>query len=238
MNINIFLVCYNESALLPHAINHYRKYLPSAKITIYDNESTDKSVEIAKTLGCEVVSWNTNNITNEYLLKDLKNSCWKNIQEGWIIMADMDEFLCVNEDELNNEMKNGISILTIKGINIIGESQKIDLSDIDLQLVTRYVDYNLESKSLCFLREKIDNMNYHIGAHLCNPIGKIQYSSKLYLNKHMHFLGLPFLINKYKQGHERCKLMRKHGMDIHYTDDIDIITNNYNNLKSKSNILV
>ena len=38
-------------------------------------------------------------------------------------------------------------------------------------------------KKLCFLREKITEMNYEIGAHHSNPLGYIKYSSKIYYNK-------------------------------------------------------
>jgi glycosyltransferase involved in cell wall biosynthesis len=227
MDINVILVCYNESALLPHTIKHYKKYLPSCKITIYDNQSTDNSVELAKSLGCVCIDWDTNNHTDEYKLRDLKNNSWKTIQSGWIIMADMDEFLCVTEDELIEEKKNGTTILKTVGLDMIGESETLDLTDIDLQSITKYQSNVYESKKLCFLREHIQEINYQCGAHNCKPVGTVKYSSKVYTNKHMSILGLNFLIHKMIQRYNRSELMRQKQMDTHYTDNITKITEMY-----------
>jgi glycosyltransferase involved in cell wall biosynthesis len=106
MDINVFLLCFNESILLPHSIKHYKKYLPSCKITIYDNESTDNSVEIAKELGCNIMSFSSNNSLNEYIQTSIKNNYWKSIEKGWIIMADMDELLCITENDLIKEFNS------------------------------------------------------------------------------------------------------------------------------------
>ena len=231
---NIFLLCYNESALLPHTIKHYRNYLPNSVITIYDNESTDNSAEIAISLGCKVVSWSTNNITNEIKQRDLKNNCWKNVSSGWVIIADMDEYLYVTESDLLQEMNNGVSILSIRGINIIGESKTVDLSDIDLQNITKYSECPTESKNICFFRQSIKQMNYSYGAHLCKPKGNVVYSKTIYINRHMNFLGLEFYIDKVTKRYSRNEKMRTYGMNVHYTNDIEKAKEYYNNVLESS----
>jgi hypothetical protein len=230
MNIHVFLLCYNESVLIPHTVNHYKKNMPSCIITILDNKSTDNSVELAKSLGCNVITWSSNNIQNEYILLNIRNNCWKNVKRGWIIMADMDEFICITESELLYEKNKGTTIINIKGIDMIGESKTLDLTDIDLQQIKKYRNFPPESKKICFLRQAIKEMNYSYGSHNCNPVGKIRYSSKPYFNKHMCNLGLPFLTEKMVNRYERNNVMRQKGMNYHYTNDVNNITTQYNNL--------
>lgn len=234
MDINIILVCYNESILLPHAVKHYKKYLPSCNITIYDNQSTDDSVEIAKQLGCTCIDWDTQNRIDDYKLQYLKNNCWKNIQNGWIIMADMDEFLCVTEDDLIREMKLGTSILNVIGYDMIGESKTIYLTDIELQNIKKGVKNICLNKNICFMREKITDINYGIGAHSCNPIGDIKYSSNTYIMKHMNFLGINYIINKLNNRYLRSEEMRKNGLAVHYTNNNEEIINRYNDCLNNS----
>lgn len=226
-DINIFLLCFNESVLLPHTIKHYKKYLPSCKITIYDNESTDNSVEIAKELGCSVVSWNSKNIHDGDIMTRLRNSVWKKCVSGWIIMADMDEFICVTEDELQTELASGTTILTIQGYEMIGESATLDLSDIDLQQIEKCIFNKYESKNLCFLREAIADMSYGPGCHRCKPRGTIKYSSTTYINKHMNYLGLNFITDKMIKRYGRSHKMRKKGHSIHYTNNVAKIEGRY-----------
>ena len=170
---------------------------------------------------------------NEYKLTNIKNNCWKSVRDGWVIVVDMDEWLCVTENDLINEKNNQTTLLTIQGRDIVGNSECVNLSDINLQTLNKYVENIYESKNLCFYRPSIKFINYLHGAHFCNPKGKINFSSKVYINKHMCNLGLPFLINKHKNRYNRSELMRSRGIAIHYTDDNTVITENYNSLKSK-----
>jgi hypothetical protein len=80
-------------------------------------------------------------------------------------------------------------------------------------------------------------MNYAPGSHSCKPIGKIKYSSNLYINKHMQYMGLKFITNKHVERHKRNELMRKKNWNIHYTNDVNIIKRNYLHALESSHIM-
>ena len=169
----------------------------------------------------------------------IKNNCWKHIQKGWIIVADMDEFLDINLKDLMNETKNGSTILNIKGYQMIGESKTTDLSDIEINKINKCVEYDLENKKLCFLRDSIEEINYTGGAHFCHPKGeKIQYSDKVYKNKHMKYLGLPYFLEKNIVNYERTHRMREEkNMSTHLLGDDSINKKKYFDYLCKSKAL-
>jgi len=237
MTTHIFLLCYNEEILLPHTIHHYRKNIPDCKITIYDNESTDSSVKIARNLGCEIISWTSNNMLNEHMQQEIKNTCWKKIENSWVIVADMDEWLCVTANDLQEEREKGTTILTIKGYNVIGQSIKEKLEDVDLHNLNQVARNEFEDKNICFYVNDIKDINYNLGAHHCSPAGNVKFSNTCYIIKHMEYLGLPFIINKIKKRYERTSEMRKQNIAIHYTDDVDKIKRNYDSNVQKSTAL-
>jgi hypothetical protein len=226
--VNIFLLCFNEEILLEKTVHHYKKYLPNCYITIYDNKSTDNSINIAKTLDCNVISWESNDEINENKFIDIKNNCWKNVK-GWVIVADMDEWLCVSNEDLKNENIMGTTILKTQGYNMIGESNSVRLNDINLHDINKAVKYDRESKNICFNSSHINEISYSIGAHDCNPTGNVKFSKKIYTLKHMEKLGLPFLTDKLKARYKRNISNIKNGTGIQYTDNLNKITEYYMN---------
>tara|TARA_B100001123_G_C15296832_1_gene1019518 strand:- start:1632 stop:2399 length:768 start_codon:yes stop_codon:yes gene_type:complete len=227
--------------LLPHTIEHYRRNIPNAKIIILDNESTDKSVEIAKSLDCEIISWRSPRWEgmDEFKLSNLRRNCWKKINTGWIIVTDMDEWLCVTEKELENELNNNVSILNVVGINMVGESQQLNLSDIKLHCIKKYNLDPYRSRDKCFLREKINNINFNLGAHHAIPDGNIKYSTKIYFNKHMEMLGEKYYVNKHVKRTQRVQNQRKKHPKVcaHYTDDINCLKKTYRDNLEKAKII-
>ncbi len=52
--IAVLIPCYNEAKTIEKVVNEYKKALPEADIYVYDNNSTDKTDEIAKKAGAIV----------------------------------------------------------------------------------------------------------------------------------------------------------------------------------------
>jgi len=228
MKVHLFLLCYNEEVILPYTLRHYKKNFPNAEITIFDNYSTDRSVSIAEEQGCKIVKYDSNGQQDEVLLIGLRSHLWKkHMDKGWVIMCDMDEWLDMTEEQLEEEDRKGTTIITTKGFNMVGESKKFDCSDIDLfEIKKGFYDENM-SKRICFKYPEVSSIEFWYGAHLCFPQGHIVYSSESFLLKHYDILGEEYIIDKRSKRYERNQINRMSGINGHYTFDKDTLRSVY-----------
>ena len=153
------------------------------------------------------------------MLRDLKNNVWNQISSGWVIVADMDEWLCVTAEDLEREGRAGTTILHTFGLNVFGNSASTTLDDVDLHALNTGQPHPPESKAICFRRPQISAMNYNPGAHKCAPGGDVRWSKRTYVLKHMAWLGRPFIVEKYQKRYARGKEQQLRGLGTHYTDD-------------------
>jgi len=229
MDITIFLLCYNESHIIRETIAHYKKQFPNAQFIISDNYSTDNSVEIANLLGCKIIKFDTKNTQDENIMLYIRSNCFTQFDvTNWVIVCDMDEWLCITEDELKKEEENGTTILKTIGYEMIGESILEQLSDINLHSISKGIQNKSMNKSICFNTNYIKDIGYTHGSLTSNPKGMVKYSEKQYIIKHMNMLGLKYFITKNINRYERNEYMRKANFNMHFMNDEVIITKKYN----------
>src|SRR5215813_10974688 len=58
LRIAVLVPCYNEEAAVATVVADFRKALPAASIYVYDNNSTDRTIEVARQAGATVRSEN------------------------------------------------------------------------------------------------------------------------------------------------------------------------------------
>ncbi len=56
LRVAVLVPCFNEEAAVATVVGDFRKTLPAAEIFVYDNNSTDRTVEVARAAGAEVRS--------------------------------------------------------------------------------------------------------------------------------------------------------------------------------------
>jgi hypothetical protein len=258
--LHVYIVTKNEEVMLPHAVKHYRTRFPGCPITVYDNNSTDKTVELARGLGCTVRRWYTkDDIQDNPKLAILKSECWKqdyvdDQDPPWVIVVDADEWLDMWESDLVAEDALGSVIITTEGFAAVGRSHRLDLADIDLHAIrfgmaamgaTRpgFVPKkqtrarNLYSKSVCFKRGRngLSAMNYTFGAHSARPVPmNATRSANCYVLKHMDAMGERYLTDKHQRRFDQAANSRKLRLSTHYRTDPQQIIKIYRHMLNSS----
>jgi hypothetical protein len=207
MKFELFCPVYNEEYMLPYMVNWYKHKVGEHNIVfnIYDNGSTDNTVQIAKDLGCNVGVFETGGQVRDDLLMDWKNSIWKDSKADFVIVCDCDEFVDICVEQLN-----GYTLLPTIGYNmvgILGENPDIIVDGVPSEDMNKVCVFNPEA---------IKNINYVHGAHVCNPKGEIKKASPVGLY-HMKFISEQYIVDKYKSSQKRLSdINKKHGWGFQY----------------------
>lgn len=236
--VTIYTIAYNEEVILPYFIKWYRDRFPGCKIVVYDNESTDKTVNIALEHDCEVETYSTNNELSDSAYLSIKNNCWKTSNTDWVLVCDVDEMLDITEEELQVQNNLGFSIISSKGYNMYNLSTEEKIENMTYGVRAKQYD-----KIYLFNKSKIKEINYEPGCHYANPKGKISKSKLKYNLLHFSYVGEQYVINRYKRNASRLsEENKKHGWGVHYNDKeqtirdkFTVARNYYNENKDKFN---
>lgn len=165
--LHVFTICWNEEVILQDFINFYRSRIPNCKITVYNNMSTDKTVDIAYKNNCEVISFDTGGKMDESTLMNIRNQCWKNSTSKWIIVADSDEWVDISEKMLE---ESTWEIAKCNGYEMFGtEKDKAE----DLLYGVESVGY---CKPIIFKKDAIKETNFAAGSHKASPESEYRHS--------------------------------------------------------------
>lgn len=218
MIIYINVLCYNESIMLPMFHKWYSKRFPSAQFIVYDNYSTDGSAHIAVDLGMSVLRYDSDDKLSDLHFLAIKNNSFKH-NKGWNIVIDMDEWLDITEQDLIDEHRKGTSIISTVGYNMANVDALQDYTYVD-----KGIYEHLYSKLVCINSSMIEEMNYRPGAHTASPIGNVKYSDRKYTLRHMIYMDVENMIQRYKLfDSRRNDHNRANAFGTHYQKNEDQI---------------
>jgi glycosyltransferase involved in cell wall biosynthesis len=166
-----YLFSYNYEVMTRYAIKHYQQFCN--KIILYDNESTDATPQIAKSLGAEVRNYHTDGLDDDLIAK-MKSNCWKearNKNVDWIVVADMDELLYHPNIRMKlEELKSqGVTIIKTSSCHMVSPTLPTEDKPITDLVKTgnRNPPGHHYNKMICFRPDCILETNFDSGAH--NP---------------------------------------------------------------------
>lgn len=246
---HVIALCYNESRLLPHFLNHYKT---ADKIIIYDNKSTDNSVEImTKYNVSEIKSFDSCDGFNDSLHSNKKNNSWqesKNIAD-FVIVQDMDEF--VHFPESPYSIKKGL--LQLKNKNtayVVCKGYDMCCTDDEFkntpcnESIFDYIKKGYYNE--CYSKPNIINpnvigqTNWTVGNHAINPSPYSKPTEHNVLILHYKHMGIDWEFKRRLVLRDKLNLCY-HGFGTEYLmsdmDTLEYIKNIHTKAKNIGHII-
>lgn len=227
MRIVCYFINFNDSFYIPFLAQHYGKFCE--KIVMYDNYSTDNSVELALSFGMDVRYFGKRGELNDQHYLDVKNHCWKE-QRGkgidYVIVVDADEFV------QPFDLRGTAPVVT--GYNMISEFlPKKEIGEINTGAYSEGY-----SKQAIFSPDAIEEIAYVHGCHKNHMRGRITTEGTAALYHYRMIGGVHLLLERHAAYRVRLsKFNRQHNMGHHYLHSDNAKRDEWNFLKSQSKAL-
>jgi hypothetical protein len=214
--IHVFAICYNEEKIIPFFLDHYRY---ADRITVYDNESTDRSRELlSEDPRVNIITYKTSNTLDDREYIRIKQSCWKQTDCTYAIIIDMDEFI-YHPDIKEFLRETNHAAYRPLGCNMTTEVFPLSGSFID-NIKTGVVDTSYSK--LCVLSPKrVKSIEYQLGCHradICMETSEDEVLDTTEM-KLLHYKNISFeyRFNKHQEYLKRMSdFNKKAGAGIHY----------------------
>ncbi|HVP69494.1 MAG TPA: glycosyltransferase family 2 protein [Anaeromyxobacteraceae bacterium] len=205
--IYVYTFCWNEEAILPFFLDHYGRF--AERIVVYDNGSTDRTVEIASAHPrCECYSFDTGGKFEERVLTTLRNRAWKEHRDvsDWAIVVDADEFLTFEGlDPLavaSHCDARGYSLVQPIGYNIVLDAESSLPAPGGLPLVEAHhlgVHKKKYSKPCMWSTRRVESSELSLGSHsgVFRPMPRVYRDLRIRLY-HYRYLGLEHMLARYR----------------------------------------
>ena len=226
-SVHVYTFCFNEQMMMPYFLRHY---LPIAdKITIYDNYSTDGSIDLARVYDkVEIIQFDTNNELRDDIHTEIRNNCWKDCAEDIAIVCDLDEFLHHPNLPrfLKRFMANKYTVAKPIAYDMVSHSLPITSEQIydEIKIGGRQPFYD---KPVLFVPAHIENMNFYPGGHHVLPEGQVKlYQNDLALKLlHYKFLSVEYVVGRRRLGESRrSEINRKNKWGVEYEQQYEAET--------------
>ncbi len=206
MKITIHTVTYNEELLMQLMIDHYRSRFSDCHIVVYDNQSTDNTVAIAKANNCEIRHYDSGGQVNDQMLWDTKNTCWKNAQTDWVLVCDLDEMLDITEAQLIAEDARGVTKIKCECYHMVNMKDNLEVKNI--KYGCRNPKDTVYDKDLLFNKKYVDINYINNDCHFTDSKGTIKNSNP-YKMYHYKYVNPDVFVAKQKISAQRLSEINK-----------------------------
>jgi glycosyltransferase involved in cell wall biosynthesis len=204
--------------MMQYFLNYYKEFCD--KIIIYDNESTDNTLEIIKSCkNAEIRTWNSDNQIDDLKYLQIKENAYKESRgvADWVIICDTDEFIYHPNllTVLKNYKAQGINFPKTRGYNVIPNC----IPDLTDNLPVKYqcgVRYPIFDKRAIF--NPMLDIKYEIGCHYSNtPSGAVDSPEADIALMHFKMLNLNYYVyRQYVLGKRLSNYNKQQGWGKEY----------------------